>query len=414
MKLVFFLLMTTAALAQNRPPFSLEALLRSRPEQFGPLLAKPEQYEIQILYTQIDRDARNRPTFTTHGYRVDKDRYFYPASTVKLPTAVLALEKFNKLKIKGLTKYTTMHTGAAFERQTPVLRDSTAANGEPSVAHYVRKILLVSDNDAHNRLYEFLGQQYLNETLHAKGYPNVRIVHRLQLPMTREQNRRTNPVTFLDKTGRVLYQQPLLTSQREFAAPEPIKKGKGFLRDGKLVDEPFDFTFSNYFALDDQHRLLRAILFPESVEPKNRFDLTPDDHQFLRQYLSQYPTETRFPAYPPADYWPTYCKFLLYGSEKSAVPAPAIRIFNKVGDAYGYLLDNAYVVDFEKGIEFLLTAVIHVNEDGIFNDDRYEYDTVGFPFMKNLGQLIYDHELQRPRTRKPDLSEFRMSYEKRN
>jgi hypothetical protein len=413
MKLLpLFLLMTTVALAQNRPPFSIEDLMKSRPEQFGTLLAEPEKYEIQILYTQIDRDERNRPTFTTHGYRVDKNRYFYPASTVKLPTAVLALERLNQLKIKGLTKYSTMHTGAQYERQTPVLRDSTASTGQPSVAHYVKKILLVSDNDAHNRLYEFLGQEYLNETLHAKGYENVRIVHRLQLPMTREQNRRTNPVTFLDAKGRVLYQQPLVTSQREFVAPEPIKRGKGFMREGKLVNEPFDFTHSNYFALEDQHRLLRAILFPESVEPKNRFTLTPDDQRFLRQYLSQYPTETRYPAYPPNEYWPAYCKFLLYGSAKSAVPAPAIRIFNKVGDAYGYLLDNAYVVDFENGVEFLLTAVIHVNEDGIFNDDRYEYDTVGFPFMKNLGQAIYDYDRQRPRARKPDLSEFRMSYEK--
>jgi beta-lactamase class A len=223
-----FLLMSASALAQTTAPFSIENLLRARPEQFGTLLANPAKYEIQILYTQIDRDDRNQPTFTTHGYRVDANQYFYPASTVKLPTAVLALEKLNKLNVKGLDTYATMHTGAAYERQTPVTRDTTSASGQPSVAHYVKKILLVSDNDAHNRLYEFLGQQYLNETMHAKGYPNVRIVHRLQLPMTREQNRRTNPVTFRDPRGKVLYQQPLVTSAREFAAPEPIRRGRGF------------------------------------------------------------------------------------------------------------------------------------------------------------------------------------------
>jgi hypothetical protein len=29
----------------------------------------------------------------------------------------------------------------------------------------------------------------------------------------------------------------------------------------------------------------------------------------------------------------------------------------------------------------MVTAVIYCNEDGIFNDDKYDYETVGFPFM---------------------------------
>ena len=47
--------------------------------------------------------------------------------------------------------------------------------GRPTIAHYIKKILLVSDNDAFNRLYEFLGQQYINTTLHQMGYTEVQI-----------------------------------------------------------------------------------------------------------------------------------------------------------------------------------------------------------------------------------------------
>ena len=410
-KILLALLLTHPIFAQNNPGSSLETLMRSRPAQFGAILAHPEIYEVQIIYTQIDRDRRNRPTFRTYRYGVDAGRYFYPASTVKLPTALLALEKINKLKIKGLNKFSTMKTGAAYERQTPVEQDSTAANGLPSVAQYVRKILLVSDNDAHNRLYEFLGQQYLNETMHQKGYPNVRIVHRLQVGMSREQNRRTNPVKFLGENGAVLYEQPLVTSEKEFVPTAPIKKGKGFMRGETRIDEPFDFTYNNYFALEEQHDVLKALFFPEAVDAKKRFDLTPDDYRFVYKYMSQYPTESISPRYPPPAYWPTYCKFLFFGSEKTTSLPKALRIFNKVGDAYGFLLDNAYVVDFEKGIEFLVTAVMHCNADGIYNDDKYDYDSVGFPFMKNLGQLLYDHEKQRTRARKPDLRKFIVEYD---
>ena len=122
--------------------------------------------------------------------------------------------------------------------------------------------------------------------------------------------------------------------------------------------------------------------------------------------MSKYSTETKSPTYNSPGYWDTYVKFLFYGSEKQK-PELHIRIFNKVGDAYGFLTDIAYIVDYNNNIEFLLSATIHCNRDGIYNDDKYEYETIGLPFMKNLGRIIYEHELKRPRKYKPDLSTSR-------
>jgi len=61
-------------------------------------------------------------------------------------------------------------------------------------------------------------------------------------------------------------------------------------------------------------------------------------------------------------------------------------------------------------VEFILTAVVQSNEDGIYNDDKYEYATVCLPFMKNLGQVIYQYELERKKGNVPDLSKFRFTY----
>jgi len=44
--------------------------------------------------------------------------------------------------------------------------------------------------------------------------------------------------------------------------------------------------------------------------------------------------------------------------------------------------------------------------DGVFNDDKYDYDTVGFPFLANLGKCLYDYEIARKRVHKPNLSKF--------
>ena len=32
---------------------------------------------------------------------------------------------------------------------------------------------------------------------------------------------------------------------------------------------------------------------------------------------------------------------------------------------------------------------MYVNKDEILNDDKYDYDTIGLPFMKRLGEIIY-------------------------
>ncbi len=417
---LLFCLFTTAS-AQTPTSKSdklLVDLLNGRPELFRKtLLAKGADgaaaHDIQIVYTQINRDAQNRPSFKTYRYQVDKDRYFYPASTVKLPAVLLALETLNPL---GIDPESTLLTDSVYAGQTSVRRDTTARNGLPSVAQYARKILVVSDNDAFNRLYELAGQCGFNERLAAKGYADTRIVHRLSVPLTADQNAHTNPVRFLNSAGTLLKGFPPQVCANTPKAPAPIRRGVGYMVGGKfyngdsLVRQPFDFTAKNAFPLDNQQAILRALLFPNAVPARQRFALSPAQYRFVYQYMSQLPRETRYPNYrADTALYDSYCKFLLFGDRKTPMPA-SVRVFNKVGDAYGYLLDNAYVVDFEKGIEFMLTAMISCNSDGIFNDDKYDYETVGFPFMGNLGRLIYDYEASRKKPRKPDLSQFRLVY----
>jgi hypothetical protein len=108
------------------------------------------------------------------------DAYFYPASMVKLPAAVLALEKLNDLAVPGLTRDTALRIAAGTAAQTAVERDPSKADGLPSIAHYIEKIFLVSDNDAFNRLYEFLGQKDINERLWRHGFTDARMLRRLE------------------------------------------------------------------------------------------------------------------------------------------------------------------------------------------------------------------------------------------
>ncbi len=302
----------------------------------------------------------------------------------------------------------TMITGAQGFRQTEVCNDPTSPDGRPTIAHYIKKILLVSDNDAFNRLYEFLGQEYINNTLHKMGFGEAQIIHRLEISLTEEENRQTNPVTFYDSSGKVIYSKPAEKCNLIYA-DRNTKLGKGFMQNGQLVNEPFDFSKKNRLALSSLHTIIKSIMFPDAVEKQYRFNLRPGDYDFLRRYMSMLPQESVWPRYTEKQAWDTYVKFLYYGSEKGTAE-PHIRIFNKVGDAYGFLIDAAYFADFKNNIEFILSAVIHCNSDGIYNDDKYEYDSVGFPFLKKLGRLIAEYELKRLRRNKIPLNNFVFSY----
>lgn len=397
----------TTPMAQD--PF-LENLLQQYPALFGPLLQKRDDYRLQIIYTQINRDLNNRPSFTDHHFNVDANRYFYPASTVKMPTALLALEKMRALEVPGLTLNSTMITEAAYSGQTEVYNDPTTPDGRPTLGHYVKKIFLVSDNDAFNRLYEFCGPEYINRRLHEMGYTSAEIIHRLERSLTEDENRHTNPVSFRDAMGKVLFQQPMLENKTPYQNRSE-KLGQAYYKGGQLMEGPMDFSRKNRLVLTDLHDILKSILFPEAMPLGKRFRITDEDYRFVRKYMSQYPAETTFPAYDTTEHWDAYCKFLYWGTEKGPLPK-SFRIFNKVGDAYGFLIDAAYVVDFEQRIEFMVSATIYCNKDGVLNDSQYDYDEIGYPFLKNLGRVIYEHEKKRQRPRWPDLSTFRIQYEK--
>jgi hypothetical protein len=392
----------------NKDSF-VSALLSKYPEYFESILKLKKKYNVQIIYTRIDRLSGNKPVFTDFYFNVDSADYRYPASTIKLPIAALALQKVNELNIPGLNKYTTMITEAKSDGQTAVYNDPTTPDGRPTIAHYIRKILLVSDNDASNRLYEFLGQAYINYALQKMGYDSAQIVHRLSVSLNETQNRTTNRVKFYNTENKILWEQPEIKSDLIYHKRNE-KLGKGYIKGEQLINEPFDFSRKNKLTLIDLHLILRSLIFPESLPQIKRFNLTTEDYQFLYKYMSMVPGESKFPQYD-STYYDAYVKFLLFGG-KGKIGDSSIRIFNKVGDAYGFLTDAAYIVDFRNGIEFLLSASIYCNNDEIFNDDKYDYDSIGFPFMKNLGAVIYQQELKRIRKIRPDLSRFNFNYAK--
>ena len=376
------------------------------------ILKNPSGYRCQIIYTQIDRDKKGVPHFTDYYFNVDPEMYFNPASMVKMPLAFLSLEKLNEMNVRGVDKFSSMEFDSSYERQVAMKRDSSAENKKPSIAHFIRRAFLISENDPYNRMYQFVGQHTANKKLLEKGYSSTRITRQF-MGYTEEQNRHTNGIRFLDDNGKSIYYQEPAYNKDSFSFPSSILIGDAHIdRNEQLVNGPFDFTKHNNISLSDMRMMLQAVVFPSSVNPTQRFNITNEDRIFLLKYLSQYPSETNYPFYDNSIFYDSYVKFFFQDSTHQM--PKHIRVFNKVGWAYGFLTDVSYVLDKKNNIDYMLSATVYVNSDGVVNDSKYDEQTVGFPFLYSIGRAVYNYELNRSRKFKPTIDIGDISYDKRD
>ena len=402
--LILFLSVSLMTCSESKDPSLLESIILSLESDFYSIVSSPEKHRLQVLYTQIDRDENNNPSFTTHTFRLRPREYFYPASTTKFPVAVLALEKANQNS--KINPYSRLEILTEKPELNGVVRDLNSESGYPSIAHYIHTLFIVSDNSANNRLYEFLGRDHINQRLWELGYPNARIRHRLSISLSEELNRYTNPFVFYGKDQKI-YEQPSQVGKVDLDINyDDYLLGEFHYNNGKKNTGPLDFSTKNFMSISEQHKFMKQVMFPESITTKQQLDLSDEDYVLLYKEMSVLPRHSAYPKYPDYDsYYDGYCKFFMYGDTKDTIP-DHIKIFNKVGLAYGFLLDNAYIIDTDNNVEFILTAVVYHNENETMNDDTYEYDNITIPFLAELGRNVYNFELARDKNYLPDFSRF--------
>lgn len=367
---------------------------------FRPYIAQAKEYNIQIIYTQIHRDDKKNPSFTQYNYRLNSREYFNPASLVKWPLILLGMEKINKLKksVPGISLNSKMEFLGNSVCSPHITVDKLAQDQTPRLANYIKEMLLVSDDDAYNRMYDFLGQEYINTRLTEMGYDSLRIMVRFA-PCSQEQNRKSPEIRFLDDKGKTIYRQAETTSSKHYSNPlGKVLIGKAHMNNnGVIVNTPKDYSFSNNMSLQDINDLMLYVFFKDVVPSKKKFNLTDSDYNLLYKYTAMYPYESEFPAFKQnKKKYPVHLKKYLYYGKNSATPnTPGLKIHNMVGESHGTLSDVAYFVNPETGVEFMLSVVINTCYDGIIASPHYHYWDKGQPFLARLGKLIYEYEVKK-------------------
>jgi hypothetical protein len=396
--------------------FLLDSLIASH--AFIKKIAEDKHCAVQIIYTQIDRNSKNEPQFTNYTYHLDSSKYFYAASLVKLPASILTLQKLNEINKSNpipINIKTTMLTNASGSCQKNTYEDKLSFNQLPNLDSYIRRMLLVSDDDAFSRTYEFLTSDYIHKHLKDYGFPNIRIWHRFDPACKGQDNFKFNPITFKSEDKKLLYEQKSSDSKLKLEHPfGKITYGLSNYVGENLMQNPKNFTTMNFMSLQNTHDILKNMMFHEYLPKEKQFKISQTQIDNLRKLLAMYPTEAKYPNYQLPDYFDAYTKYLLYGNLPEAKINPNLRIFNKVGFSYGWVSDIAYFCDFENQTEFMLSAVIYANKDDIMGDGNYEYKTIAYPFMKQLGEVIYNYELKRKNNFIPQLNYLKQDFNERD
>ena len=365
---------------------SLDSILLSNPS-FKKVISEPQKYKLQIIFSQVIKDSSGKKSFINQSFNFNDSLYFYPASLVKLPSSIFALELINELKNNGIDKNTRLIIDSSFSCQKKLIWDNSTNDSLASIASFIEKALVVSDNDAYNRLYEFVGPKYFSQRFNEFGMSKSVIRHRFA-SCDQQENRSTNKISFLSKTGDTLFSKEQDYFKGVYLKPMKnmfVESFPYYSRSKRPKKTSKDFSLRNSMSLTDIHSLLMELIYPESQ--KFNFLIDDDDRKFLISNLSNNPNESNLRSIRTNPlYHDNMTNYLMMGTDSSQTKKD-FSITNIVGLAYGFATDVAYIHNQNKSIEFFLSATIYTNYG---NKIGYDYPRISLPFLKNLGLIIYD------------------------
>ncbi len=381
MKQFFCLLLTILLFGCSLDTNPIKSSLRNN-DFLKEIIKDKEDYEIQVLLTKINQN-NTQVNFQKYEFQLDDNQYFYPASTNKLPIVILTLKKINELRSKGseITLKSKIILNYKDDSSELELRDSIT-----SFQNLIADVFLVSDNSASNILIDFIGYNYFNNEMKNAGFEKTYLNHKF------------NPDPYVNSTWQISdLDNNLISStnddQKIIKADDKtngLDKGDRRYFKGQILNESLNFSEKNRSSITDMHNLIKYIFYPEIFDSNNTFNLNVEDYDFLRYWMSRFTYEDIGEKFiGDENFFETYNKFFIHGDEQS-VSNEQIRVYNKIGQAYGTSIDNGLIKNYQDNIEFILTATIYTNKNKVINDNEYEYDDIAVPFLAKLSRAIYN------------------------
>lgn len=375
----------------------LDSLLNNLPSHTRNILKQANNYRIQIIYTKINYSESGQVHFEEYFFNYSDTIYNYPASMVKLPASIVALKKISTLHPNGIDWNSKILMDSLF-CQKALLTDSIGMPTYPHLQKWIKRMLIISDNDAYTHTYDFINCKTLHQWLYYWGFDKAQIKHKFIAKCINDSTYYTPTVYILNEKQDTLYIQyqdsackfPILNKNYNIGYTIKTIKQK---RKRHRIKEPKIFIKHNDWPLLYSHQLLKFLIFDEELKILN---LPKDYRDSIIKFMGSYPREYPELQVDTTSYYDTWKKFFIYGSKYKRITEDTLRSINIIGRAYGFLSETAYIVDFKNNIDFILSASIYVNPNDLM-DGKYNYETAYYLFYQ-ISRLIYNYEKTRVKT----------------
>jgi len=344
-------------------------------------VARNPKYRFQMVASSIvDGKIQKTVSYGT-------DKYYYPASLVKIPAALVALEELNRLQV-SLDAFIRFNTDTVEVCGSTRFVDLTAKNNI-SFRQMLRELIVVSDNHFYNAFYHFITPGSLRSRFLQMGFDDV-YVYKAFTGCDASQQLTTYPsivceilpksTKIIELRGRTMNPYSFFkayeeTDDRKFGSKHENE-------DGEIVDGPYDLNYNIEIPLNQLHEMMLRFMYPEMYPEEKRWKIREEDRIYLMELMGMYPSEIHS-VYRSLKHLDDLEYKYVPGTESSAG-----RTYGKLGLSYGFASETVFVPTAGKGTGVLLSYSVYVNSNDIVNDGEYDYETVARPFARELFEKI--------------------------
>lgn len=347
------------------------------------------KYRFQLVYTQVDH-SDSIPEFSTSHFGTYQ--YYYPASLVKFPVAIIALSEFGKSNI-SLEDIPVFGSNILCENDKYI---SLSQSKSICFREMIVDMMALSDNNYYSAFYHILNPETINFQLEMNGYSGTNI-YKAFTGCERADQLKTNSYTIFNTKGKL----QVLSGTTDLDTNEMLKNYsltesrlfglKHEDENGDIVPGPYDLNYNLELPLPEVNDMLIHLIYPEADDQK--FLLRNEDREFLIESMQKYPREVT-PSYPARRYWEkdNDLKYAMVGEEGTVHKT---KTTSKLGLSYGFTSEIIHVKNEEDGVEFFMSVSLYTNANDTANDGEYEYTEVARPFVARLSKLLYAYELEK-------------------
>ena len=368
---ILFSKITVAQSVISHEASALLRIIKGKASVVDNVLANPAKYHLQINFTAVEENQGN---VKFNDYSLNKDSYYYhPASLIKFPLALISLEML-----------TQFQQDYGVSLQTPIQSKSCACDfgtdhyvnhlQQPNLDNLYREMLIMSNNEAYNFFYDFVGTNYFNKRMSELNLSNIILRNRFYLGCTGAASKNYGGIRFMKDSIEKSYSINCQTDTLQDSTQTIY------------LNEP-DALTHNVVSLSSIHQLMIQLFYPTAFNVEHPLKMSEDNLNYFKKIISSYPNS--IPHY--VDYPNHYHKYLLpihliHNTDST------LKVYSKNGNASGYLSDVMYFTDQKNKVNYFLSVSMYNAATKYYYKKRAHYSSPGIDFFRQLSKILYNYQ----------------------